>query len=58
MGNTQNTKPEGGRLIMANFMLDWDSRRLLREFSAEHSMSMSEVVRMGIRAVCEPGPAA
>jgi len=52
------TKDEEQRNITSTFVLDRDSRRLLRGFSAARMLSMSEVIRMGIRAVCEPKSAA
>ncbi len=35
-----------------NFRLNVEDRRLLRECSRRHDMTMTDVVRMGIRKIC------
>ncbi len=47
---------DGGQ-VLTSFLLDRTSRRLLRSFAAANRMSMSEVIRQGIRTVCEARPA-
>jgi hypothetical protein len=38
--------------IVMNFKLSLEDRRLLREYSHRHEITMSDAVRLGIRRVC------